>query len=142
MYVVNPYLTLNGNCREAMEFYKTALDAELMMQTVAESPMCKDMPADQQDKIMHASLSKEGTVLFMASDALMPGEFVKGTDFNLSLNCSSEEEIRTAFGKLSDGGTVIQPLQESFWGSTFAMIKDPFGYNWMLNFDKSRHPQA
>lgn len=142
MYVVNPYLTLNGNCREAMEFYKTALGAELTMQNVSESPMGKDMPAEQQDKILHASLAKDGVVLFMASDAIMPGEFVRGTDISISLNCSSEEEIRATFPRLSEGGTVVQTLGESPWGSIFGMFQDKFGFNWLMNFDKSRHPEA
>jgi PhnB protein len=68
---ISVYLTFDGNCKEAMNFYKEAMGAELTMQTVGESPMADKMPAEKHDKIMHSSLLKDGTLLLMASDMMM-----------------------------------------------------------------------
>ncbi len=137
MLTINPYLGFTTNCREAMEFYKAALGAELTLQTVGESPMKDTMPAEMHDMIMHASLSKDGQTLLMASDMMNKDyEPIKGTHVTLSLNCTSEEEINTCFAKLSEGGTVTMPLATQFWGATFGMLMDKFGMPWMLNYDK------
>ncbi len=142
MYVINPYLAFGGNCREAMNFYKDCLGAELIMQEMGETPMAAELGAENQKKIMHASLSKDGAVLFMASDMMANEAVLQGNTISISLNCSSEEELRTTFAKLSEGGKVTQPVEEAFWGAIFGMFVDKYGFNWLMNFDKSRHPQA
>ncbi len=136
MLQLNPYLSFNGNCREAMEFYKQALGGELTLGTVGESPAKDQFPAEKQSQVMHASLAKNGTVLMMASDKMDPGELVVGNNVWLSLQCQSEEEINTHFANLAAGGKVIMPLATQFWGAIFGMCTDKFGMHWMLNFDK------
>lgn len=135
---LNPYLTFEGNCREAMTFYKDCLGGELTMQTVGESPACKDMPSENQEKIMHAALMKNGTVLLMASDDLGPEKVVRGNNISLSLQCTSDEEINSLFPKLAEGGKITMPLAEQFWGGRFGMLTDQFGMNWMMNHQKTK----
>lgn len=138
MTQINAYLHLNGTAREAMEFYKDCLGGELTMQTVGESPMQDQMPPGSKDRIMHASLSKGNLILLMASDMMDPSSFTGGDTVSLSLNCSSDDEIKMYFAKLSRGGKVTRPLKEEFWGATFGMITDKFGIDWMLNYDKPK----
>lgn len=138
MTQINPYLLFGGNCREAMNFYADCLGGELTMQTMGESPMGKDMPQEMKDNIMHASLSKNGILLLMASDMMGKEEVKQGNTISLSLNCGSEDEINMFFSKLSAGGQVTQPLEDAFWGAKFGMLIDKFGMHWMLNFDKSK----
>ena len=139
MTQINAYLFFNGNCREAMTFYKECLGGELTMQTVEGSPAENQMPAEAKQHIMHASLIKDGLVL-MGSDMVGPDGVVKGNIISLLLNCSSEEEIKSFFSKLSLGGQIIGPLKEEFWGATFGQLTDKFGMSWMLNYAKT--PQA
>lgn len=137
MTQINVYLIFDGNCEEAMTFYKECLGGELAINRVEGSPMEAQCPPEMKNKIMHANLVNGGIVL-MASDALMPGKYIKGTDSSVSLNCSSEEEINTFFTKLSAGGQITLPLQEQFWGALFGMFTDKFGVDWMLNFDRNQ----
>ena len=132
-----PYLRFNGNCREAMSFYKSCLGGELILQTVAESPIAAQMPPGTGNNIMHATLTK-GSLMLAGSD-MAPAEGVKqGNHMVLTLNCSSAEEINTFFQNLSAGGKVSMPLQAEFWGDTFGMLTDKFGNEWMLNYAKPK----
>jgi PhnB protein len=132
------YLTFNGNCREAMTFYKECLGGELTIQAVSDTPMASQMPPEEQKKIMHSSLAK-GPLTLMASDMMGgPSGVVQGNAITLMLNCGSEQEIQASFAKLSAGGKVGHALKEEFWGSTFGDLTDKFGMRWMLNFDKPK----
>jgi PhnB protein len=135
MTQINPYLTFNGNCREAMTFYKNCLGGELIMQTVEGSPIASQCPTAMKDHILHASLQKDGLIL-MASEMLGPDGFVKGNTVALSLNCNSEEEINQYFSSLSEGAQIIHPLRTEFWGAILGVLTDKFGIRWMLNYDK------
>ncbi len=131
---LNAYLTFGGNCKEAMTFYQACIGGTLSLTTVAESTIANQMPPELQHAIMHSMLMREGEVLLMASDS-MGAAPVKGNNISLSLNCSSEDEIRSFFAKLSEGGTVNNPLKIEFWGALFGHLTDQFGINWMLSYD-------
>ena len=138
MTQINSYLTFNGNCREAMTFYKTCLGGELTLQTIGESPLADKMPPKMKDCILHATLTN-GTLLIMASDMVGEKGLIKGTAVSLMLNCSSEDEIRDYYTKLSLGGEATHPLEISFWGALFGDLTDKYGNQWLLHFDKSQH---
>jgi PhnB protein len=131
---LNPYLFFDGNCRDAMNFYKDALNADLKIQTVGETPAAGQMPLETHARIMHAVLSKGGPLL-MASDMMGPG-LERGNGISLTLNCSSDEEIKAVFERLSAGGEINSPLKTEFWGGTFGQLTDKFGIMWMLSYEK------
>ena len=135
MMQMNPYLTFNGNCREAMHFYRGISGGELNLQTIGESPMAVKMPAPMQDFILHSELSK-GTLVMMASDMVAEPGLVKGNAVSLMLGCSSEAEIRSCYEKLSAGGRADHPLENTFWGAIFGDLTDKYGNRWLLHFDK------
>ena len=139
MTQINAYINFDGNCREAMTFYKECLGGELNMQTVEGSPIEAQCPPEMKNQILHASLTKDDIVI-MGSDMQEPGGFVKGNNIALSLSCSSDEEIQTFFSKLSEGGKITHNLVQSFWGATFGVFTDKYGIRWMLNYDKNRQP--
>lgn len=130
MSQINPYLTFNGNCREAMTFYQNCFGGDLEMIAVKDSPMAGQWPAEAQKKILHASLTKDRLIL-LGSD--MGGDIgqVRGNMISLALNCSSEEEIKTYFDNLSLGGHVTHPLH-TFFDGTIGALTDRFGMNWIL----------
>jgi len=133
---INPYLTFNGNCREAMIFYKECLGGELTFQTIGESPLSNKMPKKMKGYILHSTLSR-GALILMASDMVNEKGLVKGNSVSLSLNCSSEEEIKSCYAKLSDDGTANHQLETSFWGVLFGDLTDRFGNHWILNYKKN-----
>jgi PhnB protein len=132
MATLNPYLTFNGNCKEAMGFYKDIFGGELSMMTAGESPVASQMPPKYQNTIMHSSLKTDHFEI-MATD-MVPGEFVDGNTVHLSLICKSEKEIRSLFEKLSAGGKVNQPINQMFFG-LIGTLTDKFGKHWLLEFD-------
>jgi PhnB protein len=136
MTQINGYLHFNGNCRNAMTFYRECLGGGLSLQTVAESPMAGEMPAEMQQRILHATLTKNGLVLLMASD-MIGAQLVAGNAVSLIFNCRSEQEINDFFSGLAAGGTVTDPLSGKFWGDTFGALTDQFGINWLLNYGKN-----
>ncbi len=128
----NVYLTFNGNCREAMNFYHACLGGNLeIMEFGNEVP---NTPESLQKNVMHACLSKEG-ILVMASDTFPENPVSFGNNFSISINCVSREEADLYFKNLSAEGVVTMPLQDTFWGAYFGMITDKFGVNWMFNYD-------
>lgn len=127
------YLTFNGNCREAMTFYKDCLGGELLFQTIGESPLSANMPKRMKKCILHATLSS-GALVLMASDMVGEQGLIRGNSVSLALHCSSEEEIRHCYAKLSVGGKANHPLEKSFWGALFGTLTDKFGTHWLLNY--------
>lgn len=136
MSVLIPYLNFEGNCNEAMNFYKECFGGELVVQTVAESPMAAQMPPEMKDLVIHARLEK-GNIMIMASDA-MDKEMVHGSMITLMIQCDSEEEINSYFANLSAGGVVSMPLSKQFWGATYGQLTDKYGVLWSLNYENSQ----
>jgi PhnB protein len=129
------YLTFDGNCATAMNFYKESIGGELMINTVGDMPVEGQCGTATPGAVMHAQLSK-GNLQLMASDMMATTQMIRGNAMALSLNCSSEDEIRTYFDKLSAGGSDISPLKVEFWGALFGMFTDKFGIRWLLNYDQ------
>jgi PhnB protein len=131
---LNPYLTFNGNCRAAMEFYHACLGGELSIMTVGESQMKEQMPPSQHNNVMHSALNKDGMVL-MASDLMMTDEFTQGNAFTICISAGSVEELKPLFTKLSAGGTVGHELTAEFFG-TYGDFIDKFGVRWAFQSDE------
>ena len=131
---IEPYLFFNGRCEEAVEFYKKALGAEVIMlmrfKESPEPPQPGMVPAGSENKIMHASFHV-GDTMVMASDGHCTGK----TDFqgfSLSLTVANEAEAERKFAALADGGQVQMPLAKTFWSPRFGMVADRFGVGWMV----------
>lgn len=131
---IQPYLFFEGRCEEAIAFYREAIGAEvIMMMRYGESPEsgeCSDGTTPPADKIMHASL-QVGEAQLLLSDGMVSGtpEF-KG--ITLSLTAADDAEARRLFDALADGGTVMQPLIETFFATSFGMTSDRFGVSWLV----------
>ncbi|OYU97373.1 MAG: VOC family protein [Bacteroidetes bacterium B1(2017)] len=135
MTQLNSYLTFNGNCREAMTFYKECLGGDLLFQTIGASPLASQLPEEMKECILHSTLTHQGFVL-MGSDMAPGSGLVKGNAVSLMLNCISEADINTFFQKLSQDGKVKHQLEHTFWGALFGDLTDKYGNNWILNYEK------
>ncbi|MFZ1049614.1 MAG: VOC family protein, partial [Candidatus Sulfotelmatobacter sp.] len=87
-----------------------------------------------QKKILHARLLL-GDRALMASDA-PPGRYEKPQGFSVSLEIETPKESERVFHALSEKGTVVMPIQETFWAVRFGMLTDRFGIPWMINCSK------
>ena len=126
------YLTFDGTCTEAMRFYERTLGGKVeILLTGGQSPMAAQLPPGMADRVLHARLTVDGQVL-MASDSWpgQPYEGMKG--FSISLIYPSNERARQMFDALSQGGTVVMPMQKTFWSEAYGMVTDRFGTPWMV----------
>ena len=128
---LNPYLSFRDNAREAMEFYKTVFGGKLEMQTFKEHHASQDPSED--NKIMHAMLTADNGIVFMASDTPNGMEYRTGTNMSMSLSGDNETELRGYYEKLSADGTIGMPLEKAPWGDMFGMFTDKFGVSWLVN---------
>ena len=134
MMNVQPYLFFDGRCEEALEFYRSALGAEVTMlmrnNESPEPPPPGMVPPGSEKKILHASF-RIGETTLMASDGHCQGkpEF-KG--FSLSITVASEAEADRVFAALGNGGQVQMPLSKTFFSPRFGMVADRFGVGWMV----------
>jgi PhnB protein len=130
MLGVSPYIAFTGNCREAIDFYKSALDAEvLFIQTVGESPM-PDMGSSQN--IMHCTI-KVGDSTIMMCDDPRPDAASGGGNISLAIGLNDPERARQVFANLARNGSVLMPLDKTYWAEAFGMVIDSFGVKWMVN---------
>lgn len=139
MATTNTYLTFNGNCEAAFDFYKSVFGGEYThigyFGEMPESDEYKVPEADKK-KVMHVSLPIGSSVL-MGSDTgeHYAGSFVQGNNFSVSITADSKDEADKIFRALSAGGQVTLPLDHMFWGDYFGMLTDKFGINWMMSFN-------
>lgn len=128
---VQPYLSFEGRCDEALKFYQDALGAEvLMLMRFKEAPDQSMISSGSADKVMHSSM-KIGKSVVMATDGRCAGNPTFG-GISLSLMLADDAEVEQKFAALADGGQVIMPLAKTFFSSKFGMVTDRFGVQWML----------
>jgi PhnB protein len=123
------YLNYNGNCEQAFRFYAQHLGGKItMMMTHGQQPNPANVPADRKDAILHARIEIGRTVL-MGAD--IPGSEPMRSAY-LTLTVDRAEEAERLYALLSDGGQIFMKLEETFFASRFAMLRDRFGTSWML----------
>jgi PhnB protein len=140
---MNPYLSFKGDCEAAFTFYAESLEGSLgEMFRYAGSPMADQVPADWQNKIMHASVTIGGQVL-MGGD-VAPDRYEQPRGFSLSLQMNSTARAEQIFQQLAKDGTVVMPLEKTFWAARFGMVVDRFGIPWLINCEEggSGSPKA
>ena len=131
---IQPYLFFDGRCEEAINFYRKAAGAEIIMlmrfKESPEPPQPGMVPPGSETKVMHAAF-RVGQSTVLASDGHCQGK-PNFQGFALSLTVSGEAEADRAFNALADGGKVQMPLGKTFFSPRFGMVSDRFGVNWMV----------
>jgi len=127
---VNAYLDFDGRCDEALEFYRTAVGAEVLaLHRFKDAPpgVC---PPGNENKVMHASFRVGASTLHATDGGHSKGHGFQG--FSLSLTVEDDAKAEKLFTALSDGGQVTMPLSKTFFASSFGMLADRFGVSWMI----------
>lgn len=138
MAQINPYLTFNGDCEEAFNFYKSVFGGEFpYIGRFKDMPSETPLPENVGNLIMHVTLPISSETILMGSDSNEAfGQVAQaGSNVAISINTDSEEEATKLFNGLSAGGKVTMPLEKTFWGAFFGMFTDKFGIHWMVNYD-------
>lgn len=134
---VNIYLTFNGNCREAVEYYAEVFGTQKpQILALGDVPENTEYPVSEEEKqlIMHARLNINGSDI-MFSDNVGGFPFTQGNNFSIAVVSRNTEDIKNWFGKLKEGGKVRMELQETFWSKCYGAITDKFGIDWQLSLE-------
>jgi len=134
MLRLNPYLSFQGEAREAMEFYRSMLGGELELSTFGDYPD-NGLTDEQQSLIMHAMLTTEDGLVLMGSDTPPGMPYAPPAGTSVSLSGDDGDRLQRCWDALSDGGTVTLPYAPAPWGGTFGMLTDRFGVPWMVAGD-------
>ncbi|MCV9950686.1 VOC family protein [Paenibacillus sp. BT-177] len=129
-----PYITLDGNAREAIEFYEEVLDAQLLfIQTFGEMPENPDLPipAEVKERVGHATL-KVGETELMFSDTFPGSPFSSGNQVSICITTDSVEQAKKMFDALQQGGQVGMPLQETHFSPAYGNVTDKFGVTFQM----------
>ncbi|NGM15437.1 VOC family protein [Verrucosispora sp. WMMA2044] len=132
---LNPYLTFDGDARQAMEFYQSVFGGQLRISTFGEFGTSDPAVAD---KVMHALLNTDRGYTLMAADTAPGMPYQPGSTMTCSLSGDPEEGLAEAWERLSDGGTVRVPFEKQMWGDLYGMCVDRFGVPWMVNVVQSQ----
>ena len=132
---LHTYLNYGGNCEEAFKFYEKHLNGKItMLMRHGEQPEPGSVPKEWNGKVLHARMNLGGTELLGAD---IPSYQPMRSAY-LSLTLDSDAEADRVFALLSDGGEVFMKMQETFFASRFAMLRDRFGTSWMLTHPRPR----
>jgi PhnB protein len=132
----HPYLFFGGNCREAFTRYQEIFGGELfLMDTKDAPPSDQPMPPEKADYILHAALTFDDHLL-MASDDPMTDNFGPVQGMMVSFSTPDPAEAKRVFDALAEGGTVTQPMIETFFSPAWGMVTDRFGTPWMVGADQ------
>ncbi|HEY1883372.1 MAG TPA: VOC family protein [Candidatus Cybelea sp.] len=133
---LEPNLVFNGNAQDALEHYRDALGGELEIVRFAGTPAAAEAPPEYGEKVLYGTLrSPLGTINAMDLPPAR-GIVTAGDNFSIGIQSPDAAEIDAVFAKLSEGGTVMMPLGETFFSPKFGMAVDKFGIRWMLNLQR------
>lgn len=136
MPTINPYINFNGNAEEAFTFYKSVFGGEF-----GKIIRFKDlgMTGEEENKLLRIALPI-GNCVLMAND--VPSQMGKVNErenrSKIAVTADSKEEAEKIFSGLSQGGEVEMPMDQSPWGTWFAMFRDKYGIEWTIEFDPKK----
>jgi PhnB protein len=134
---IDVYINFNGNCREAVEFYEQVFGTEKTnFMTFGEAPPDPQfvLPEEAKNLVVHTRLNIYGSTV-MFSDVFPGMPFVEGNNITFTIGSKNQDEIKSLFGKLKEGGKIGMELQETFWSKCYGNLTDKFGIGWQFNYD-------
>lgn len=138
MATINPYINFNGNAEEAFDFYKSVFGGEFTSVVRFKDLAGPDflVPESEADKLMRIVLPIGPNVLISNDVPAAMGPVNENENRSkIAVSTETREEAERIFAGLSVGGTVEMPMDESPWGTYFAMFRDKFGIEWTVEFD-------
>ncbi len=128
---IQSYLSFNGNCQEAFNFYQKIFGGEIINKETYENKEV-DIPDHYRNKLQHAELKGKG-FHFMGYDASPDTPLTSGTNIQMSVDVETKSEVDEIFDALSKSGRVHTPLQETSWNAYYGRCSDQYNIDWMIN---------
>ncbi len=141
MAQVGTYLNFPRNTEEVFNFYKSVFGGEFGRGGISrfrDIPAAEGMPPMSEEDlnlVMHVELPILGGHLLMGTDApeSMGFKVNQGNNVYINLEPDTKAEAIRLFEALSFEGTIVQELQDMFWGAYYGSCTDKFGVQWMVN---------
>ncbi len=134
---INPYIHFPGNAEEAFNLYQSALGGEIIeLMRFNDMGPNPNIQEHELNKIAHIALKIAPDQVLMGSDVpKFMGDFnLKENRSKITVSTNSKEESDRIYKILSNKGEIEMPIGDSPWGSYFAMFRDQFGIEWMIEF--------
>ncbi|MCL3820053.1 VOC family protein [Aeromicrobium wangtongii] len=129
---VSTHLNFRGEAKAALELYRSVFGGDLTVFTYADAHDVQD-PAEA-DQVKWGQVSSEDGFTVMAYDVPSSQPFARGEQsFFVSVRSDSAETIRTLWGRLAEGSTIVQDLTPAGWAPLYGMLTDRFGVTWVLD---------
>lgn len=144
---LNPYLSFNGNCEKAFNFYRTVFGGEyskiVRYNEIPRQQGAPPVPEEIGDQIRHIELPLNNNIVLMGNDNTesVSRELNVGNNVKISIIADEHPEGKRLFEELSAGGTIKVPFSESFWGSCHGSLIDKFGIHWFIEVPKKHVSQ-
>lgn len=130
--MITPYLTFNGNCKEALAFYRSVFPCGEPSVLPYGDYMPEGSPTPPEllrGWVMHAEMTVCGTNVWFADSAQSPGNIGLIT---LSAIVPTGREALAIYDALCAGGTVTLPPTVTFYSVFHAVVRDRFGVPWQI----------
>ena len=126
-----PYLSFNGNCRQALTFYADLFGGTVntLMPWYAEA--IKDVPGATEKHIMHGDITIQGHTI--AGSDQFGDMYAPAGNISLMIDINDVEEARSKFDALAEGGQIMMPFGETFFADGYGFCTDRFGIMWQIN---------
>lgn len=117
---VNPYLVVR-DIQRAIDFYRNAFGFSVRV----------SMPGPD-GKLMHAELSHNDSVIMLGPENPQRGSVAPTGPSPVTIYTYVENVDDVASRALANGGKVVDPPSDQFWGDRCCVLLDPDGHFWML----------
>lgn len=133
------FINFEGTCKQALDLYAKVFRSEVKgLMTFGQMPVDPSFPIAESDKdrVLYASMQIGQTTL-MFSDVPSGMPVIQGTNISPTVGSADKEEVRRIFQELQQGGSVMMELQQTFFSEMYGMVRDPFGVQWQISYDKA-----
>lgn len=134
---IHPHINFNGNAEEAFTFYKSVFGGEFSKIIRLKDIASPEFPVAENEahKILNIALPI-GNAILMGNDVPEAMGLVNENEnrSKIVVTAASKEEAYKIFHGLSAGGNVEMPITDTPWGTYFAMFRDKFGIEWMVEY--------
>jgi len=139
---INPWINFNGNVEEAFTFYKSVFGGEFTKIVRLKDLAGPEFPVAEKDanKILQIVLSIDSTNMLVGNDVpeFMGKVNERENRSKIHVSVDSKEEVTRIFKGLSVEGEVEMPVGDSPWGTSFAMFRDVYGIEWVIECDPKK----
>ncbi|WP_258105599.1 VOC family protein [Marinoscillum sp. MHG1-6] len=137
MTIPIPYLSFDGDCKEAMQYYQHCLGGELSIELVEDFEEGENLPADIKNRVVQATLQSE-SITIIGTDLHDADQLIKGNSVSILLDGVNEEDLHRVYENLSKNSALSRPLTNTHAGGFFGSLTDKFGVNWLFHFSNSQ----